>query len=73
MDELTFTQTVRRLEPRLYRTAMSLLWHDQDAADALQECILKAWTKRHTLKVEAYFDTWLTRILINEWNVICQG
>ena len=27
---------------------------------------MKAWAKRHTLREEKYFATWLTRILLNE-------
>ena len=32
----------------------------------MQECALKAWEKRFTLRQEQYFATWITRILINE-------
>lgn len=46
MDERAFEQRVLELEPRLYRTACAILWNDADAADALQECLLKAWRKR---------------------------
>lgn len=66
MNEETFTAAVQRLEARMYRTAVSLLWNDADAADAIQECILKAWDKRHTLRNEKALDGWLMRILINE-------
>ena len=39
--------------------------NDADVQDALQETMLKAWEKRHTLRNEAYFGTWITRIAIN--------
>lgn len=70
MDERAFEQRVLELEPRLYRTACAILWNDADAADALQECLLKAWRKRGSLKEEACFNSWITRILINECHTL---
>lgn len=65
MDKATFTREVHARERSLYRVAVSILHHDQDAADAVQDALLTAWEKRHTLRQPAYFGTWLTRILIN--------
>lgn len=39
---------------------------DQDCADAIQESIVKAFSKIDTLKKDRYAKTWLMRILINE-------
>lgn len=50
---------------RMYRIAYALLRSDADCRDAMQEAALRAWEKRHTLKDERYFATWLIRILIN--------
>lgn len=50
----------------MYRVAKSLLPGDEDCADAIQNAIVKAFTKIHTLKAEQYAKTWLTRIVINE-------
>lgn len=66
MDERVFEERIRALEPRLYRTAYALLWNDADAADAMQECILKAWRKLGSLKEEQRFDAWTMRILVNQ-------
>ncbi len=66
MDERVFEERVRALEPKLYRTAYALLWSDADAADAIQECILKAWRKLGSLKEEARFEAWTMRILVNQ-------
>lgn len=66
MNEQEFEQAVRRLQTRMYRTAVSILWNDEDAADAIQEAILRAWQKRRTLKKPEAFDVWLMRILLNE-------
>lgn len=53
-------------ERQLYSTAKSILYHDQDCADAIQEAIVKAFSKIHTLKYDEFAKTWLIRILINE-------
>lgn len=37
-----------------------------DCADAIQEAIVKAFSKLDTLKKDAYAKTWLMRILLNE-------
>lgn len=66
MDERTFEERVRALEPKLYRTACAMLWSDADAADAMQECIIKAWRRLGSLKDEERFEAWTMRILINE-------
>lgn len=66
MDESTFEAAIRRLEPKLYRMAYAILWNSEDAADAMQEAILRAWVKRGSLRDPARFDAWMMRILINE-------
>ena len=53
-------------ERQLYATAKSILPCDEDCEDAIQETIVKAFSKIHTLKNDTYVKTWLIRILINE-------
>lgn len=53
-------------ERQLYSTAKTILFCDQDCADAIQETIVKAFSKIDTLKNDKYARTWLIRILINE-------
>lgn len=53
-------------EAQLYATARTILADDQDCRDAIQEAIVKAFSKIHTLKKDEYAKTWLMRILINE-------
>ena len=48
----------------LYRVAASYLRGESDRLDAVAEAIARAWEKRRTLRDEALFTTWLTRILI---------
>lgn len=65
MTKEWFVEQIEQLQGRLYRVALCMLRNDADVQDALQETVLKAWEKRHTLRNEAYFDTWVTRIAIN--------
>ncbi len=66
MDREIFSECVRRAQHRLYHIACGQLRSPHDREDAVQEAILKAWRMRFTLRNEAYFETWLVRILINE-------
>ena len=50
----------------MYHIAKSLLYNDADCADAIQEAIVKAFSKLHTLKDDSYARTWLIRIVMNE-------
>ena len=53
-------------ERHMYVTARAILSDDEDCADAIQETIVKAFSKINSLKQDAYAKTWLIRILINE-------
>lgn len=66
MNKEQFTTEVLKAEKSLYHVARSILKCDEDCADAMQNAILKAYSRLDTLKKEEYFRTWLTRILINE-------
>lgn len=50
----------------MYRVAKTLLYSDADCADAIQEAIVKAFSKLHTLQQDQYAKTWLIKILMNE-------
>ena len=65
MDQETFICMVRQSQNTYYRVARSILSKEEDAEDAVQEGILKAWQKRNKLKDESLFRTWSTRIVIN--------
>ncbi|MDO5324441.1 MAG: sigma-70 family RNA polymerase sigma factor [Clostridia bacterium] len=66
MDKQEFTRRVLAVEGRLYRIGCGMLREPQDRLDAVQEAVLKAWQNRNRLRREEFFETWLTRILINE-------
>jgi len=56
------------LKSKLYRMAMLHLGNEDMAADAVSETIYRGLISVKKLRKPAYFDTWMTRILINECN-----
>ena len=66
MDEQSYLQRVQACERSLYRVARSILWNDNDCADAVQQAVFNGWIKMRHLRDEASFQSWLTRILVNE-------
>jgi len=50
---------------RLYRTAFGVLRNKEDAEDALQDGLCKAYTNLRSFQGRSSFSTWLTRIVIN--------
>lgn len=66
MKQAEFIRRARACERRLYRVARTMLPREADCEDAVQEALLRAWDRLHTLREEAYFETWLIRILINQ-------
>ena len=69
MTKEAFTGGITAMTGQLYRVSCGLLQSEADREDAVQETILRAWEKLHTLKHEEFFRTWVVRILINE----CRG
>lgn len=66
MNKQEFTRRVLAVENRLYRIGMGMLQNPQDCMDAVQEAVIRAWVNLPRLRREEFFETWLTRILINE-------
>lgn len=66
MTKETLGELILSSERQLYATAKTILSDDQDCTDAIQESIVKAFSKIDTLKKDRYAKTWLMRILINE-------
>ena len=61
-----FDQLMKTQLQKMYRIAISMLQNEEDAADAIQETVLRCWQKIGQLKNDEYFQTWLIRILINQ-------
>lgn len=69
-DKEAFSELMRQQKMSMYKVAKAILKNEEDIADAIQDTILDCWEKIHTLRKPEYFRTWLTRILINNCNVI---
>ena len=69
-DPDAFDRLMRTQLQKMYRIAIAMLQNEADAADAIQETVLKCWLKIGQLRNDKYFGTWLVRILINQCNDI---
>ena len=69
-DPDAFTSLMQSHMQAMYKTARAILNNEDDCADAISETILSCWQKLPGLKVNAFFKTWMIRILINECNDI---
>jgi len=61
-----FSTRIVAMMQTLYRVSYAQLSQSYDRDEAVQECLYKAWQKRHQLKDERFMQTWVIRILINE-------
>ena len=61
-----FAARVEQIRTRLFKTAMLYLGEEQPALDAVSDAIYKALKGVWRLRDPALFNTWLTRIVINE-------
>lgn len=57
---------IRKFNQQLYRISMSIVNDDQEAEDIMQITYLNAYRQLENFKHQSSFNTWLTRILINE-------
>lgn len=57
---------IRKFNQQLYRISMSIINDDQEAEDIMQITYLNAYRQLENFKHQSSFNTWLTRILINE-------
>ena len=64
-DDEAFEYIVNNCKERLYRTAFAYVKNEEQALDVVQETVYKAYVSIEKLKNPEYFNTWITRILIN--------
>ena len=72
-DPDAFDRLMQTQLQKMYRIAVAMLDNEEDAADAIQETVLKCWQKLGQVKNNDYFETWLVRILINQCKDILRG
>jgi RNA polymerase sigma factor (sigma-70 family) len=65
-DRKAFCVLIRPYLHHIYRTATRITGNHEDAEDASQECLGKAFTHLQSFRKDSRFSTWLTRIAINE-------
>lgn len=65
ISDQQFTQQIMDLTPTLYRLSMSILRHEADCRDAVQQALMKAWAARDRVDPDR-FRAYLTRIVVNE-------
>lgn len=61
LEELLF-----HYQEYLYRVAYAYYKNEQEALDAVSECVAKVYVNLPKLREPGYFKTWMTRILMNE-------
>ena len=66
MDKTEFAARVESVRQRLYRTAYLYLGSEADALEAVDEAVYQALRALKKLRQPEYFETWLTRILLNQ-------
>lgn len=66
MSREEFARRVQAIRERLYRAAYLYLGSEADALEAVDEAVYQALRNLKKLRQSEYFETWLTRILINE-------
>ena len=65
IEEADFVREAQAMLDGMYRLSMSILRRREDAQDAVQQAMLRAWERRAQVR-EGSFRGWLTRIVINE-------
>lgn len=64
-DADAFSELVRRHRDRLWAVAVRTLGDREDAADALQEALLRAYRSADRFRGDSAVTTWLHRIVVN--------
>ncbi|BFP40858.1 sigma-70 family RNA polymerase sigma factor [Flavobacteriaceae bacterium GF1] len=65
-DTNAFRYFVRTYQEMGYSIAVSILKHESDAKDVVQNAFIRAYKCLHTFKRDAKFSTWFYRIVVNE-------
>lgn len=68
MNNEEFAKRVEVIRKKLYQIAFTYLGSESMAVDAVDEAVYKALCNKRKLIHPEYFNTWITRILINECN-----
>ncbi len=64
-DQAALERVVREIQDQVYRLAVQMLWHPEDAEDATQEILIRIITHLGSFKGESAFTTWVYRVACN--------
>jgi RNA polymerase sigma factor (sigma-70 family) len=64
-DQAALEELIAQIQGKVYRLALRMLWHPEDAQDATQEILLRVVTHLATFRGESSFFTWVYRIAAN--------
>ena len=65
IDAIAFKELYKTVYQDLYRFALCMMHHPQDAEDAVSEAVLSAYENIHKLRKEESFRSWIFQILAN--------
>ena len=65
IDAIAFKELYKTVYQDLYRFALCMMHHPQDAEDAVSEAVLSAYENIHKLRKEEAFRSWIFQILAN--------
>ena len=65
MNDELFFKRIEKIRGRMYAIAYSYFYSESMAVDMVDEAVYKGYLKKKSLKEEAYFETWMIRILMN--------
>jgi len=61
-----FATLLNQYDRRLFRLALNIAGNQEDAADVLQEALLRAYRGLDKFRGDSRFYTWIVRIVVNE-------
>lgn len=64
-DDDAFSKLINCCKENLYKVAFAYLKNEEEALDIVSDTIYKAYMEINKLENPKYFNTWITRILIN--------
>lgn len=64
-DDVAFSKLIKGCKENLYKIAFAYLKNEEEALDIVSDTIYKAYMNINKLENPQYFNTWITRILIN--------
>lgn len=68
MKDTEYFDRVEKLRNRLYRIAYPYFNSESMAVDVVDEAIYKGYLKKKQIREEQFFETWMTRIVLNICN-----